>query len=104
LGLTLIHVFNAYWDQKEKGEQNLDPTVYAELRYAIDHELAYKPVDFFIRRTGALFFDINWVRTYKNPVIRFMKKELVWSQEQEDAYTKELEQVMYEATNPIEKE
>ncbi|MEW9053201.1 MAG: glycerol-3-phosphate dehydrogenase/oxidase [Neobacillus sp.] len=103
-GSNVNHVFNAYCDQKEKGEQNLDPTVYAELRYAIDHELAYKPVDFFIRRTGALFFDINWVRTYKNPVIRFMKKELGWSQEQEDAYTKELEQVMYEATNPIEKE
>src|SRR5690625_5227046 len=39
-------------------ENDIDPIVFAELTYALNHELAYTPADFFIRRTGALFFNI----------------------------------------------
>jgi glycerol-3-phosphate dehydrogenase len=104
-GSNVDLVFKIYKDEKEKADgENLDPVVYASLRYAIDHELAYKPVDFFIRRTGAIFFDINWVHKNKDSVTRFMKKEFNWTNEQEETYKKELEQLIYEATHPIEKE
>ena len=104
-GSNVDIVFNNYRDEKEKAKAaNLNPVVYASLRYAIDHELAYKPVDFFIRRTGAIFFDINWVREHKETVTQFMKKEFNWSDEQEVEYKKELEQLVYEATHPIDKE
>ncbi|WP_019413629.1 glycerol-3-phosphate dehydrogenase/oxidase [Paenisporosarcina sp. TG20] len=104
-GSNVDIVFNTYKDEKELAlVGNLDPVVYASLRYAIDHECAYKPVDFFIRRTGAIFFDIDWVREHKDSVTQFMKKELNWSDEQEETYSKELEQLIYEATHPIEKE
>ena len=104
-GSNVDTVFNTYKNEKEKAlVENLDPTVYASLRYAIDHEFAYKPADFFIRRTGAIFFNIDWVREHKDSVTQFMKKELNWSDDQEETYSKELEQLIYEATHPIEKE
>ena len=104
-GSNVDYVFNIYRDEKVKAQaENLDPVVYASLRYAIDHELAYKPVDFFIRRTGAIFFDIDWVQEHKYSVTRFMKKEFNWSEDQGEVYKSELEQLIYEATHPIEKE
>lgn len=104
-GSNVDIVFNTYRDDKVKAkEEKLDPVVYASLRYAIDHELAYKPVDFFIRRTGAIFFDIVWVREHKDSVTQFMKKEFNWTDEQEEDYKQELEQLIYEATHPVEKE
>ena len=104
-GSNVDFVLNIYRDEKEKAQaENLDPVVYASLRYAIDHELAYKPVDFFIRRTGAIFFDIDWVQEHKDSVTRFMKKEFNWSEDQGEVYKSELEQLIYEATHPIEKE
>lgn len=104
-GSNVDIVFNTYRDDKVKAkEEKLDPVVYASLRYAIDHELAYKPVDFFIRRTGAIFFDIDWVREHKDSVTQFMKKEFNWTDEQEEDYKQELEQLIYEATHPVEKE
>ncbi|SID69646.1 Aerobic glycerol-3-phosphate dehydrogenase [Mycobacteroides abscessus subsp. abscessus] len=69
-GSNVDIVFEIYKNGKEKAlAENLDPVVYAGLRYSIDYEMAYKPVDFFIRRTGALFFDIGWVREHKDAVI-----------------------------------
>jgi glycerol-3-phosphate dehydrogenase len=61
-----------------------------------------KPVDFFIRRTGALFFDINWVRSWKKQVIAHMAEELKWTPEQTKAYTDELEQHLHDAVVPVD--
>lgn len=69
----------------------------AELYYAIYEEMAYKPTDFFIRRTGDLFFDIHKVKLYKELVINKMKTELDWDDVQTSAYQKELEQFIHEA-------
>ena len=102
-GSNVDIVFNLFKDGKQRAQaENLDPVVYASLRYAIDYELAYRPVDFFIRRTGALFFDIDWVQAHKDYVIRFMCKEFKWSEEQDKAYRTELDQLIYESTHPIE--
>ncbi|THF82270.1 glycerol-3-phosphate dehydrogenase/oxidase [Cohnella fermenti] len=70
----------------------LPADIKAELLYAIEEELALKPVDFFIRRTGALFFDIAWVRRWKAEVVRFMAERLGCSAEQVRDYAEELEQ------------
>ncbi|MBE4907681.1 glycerol-3-phosphate dehydrogenase/oxidase [Bacillus luteolus] len=104
-GSNVDIIFNLYKNDKDKAKAaNLDPVVYASLRYAIDHECAYKPIDFFNRRTGAIFFEIDWVREHKDSVTQFMKKEFNWTDEQEDEYKNELDQLIYEATHPIEQE
>ncbi|MGE8203111.1 glycerol-3-phosphate dehydrogenase/oxidase [Heyndrickxia sp. NPDC080065] len=100
-GSNVDDFYSIYIEEKAK-EENKDPLVSAMVRYSIDYELAYKPVDFFIRRTGAVFFQINWVHQYKEEVIHEMANILHWSDEQVQKYTEELNQVLYEATHPIE--
>ncbi|GAA0589543.1 glycerol-3-phosphate dehydrogenase [Virgibacillus siamensis] len=102
-GANTDKIFQLYRDEKVNAEKaGIDPTVFAELTYAIEYELTYKPVDFFIRRTGALFFDIEFVRTHKDNVIAYMADRLKWSDEQTKTYTDELEQLLYEAVHPVE--
>ena len=36
------------------------------LVYAMDYEMTAKPVDFFVRRRGAVFFNIHWVRVERS--------------------------------------
>lgn len=81
-------------NEAEKWE--LDPITFAKLNYAIECELAYKPSDFFIRRTGALFFDIEWVHANKNKVISYMQNKLNWNKEQILSYSDELETMIRE--------
>lgn len=67
------------------------------LQYAMAEEMAVTPGDFFIRRTGALLFDIAWVRRYQAPVIRYMAKASGWSPETEERYRQELERELRDA-------
>ncbi|WP_138418354.1 glycerol-3-phosphate dehydrogenase/oxidase [Aquibacillus sediminis] len=83
-------------------EAGIDRLVFAELRYAIDYECVYQPVDFFIRRTSALFFDIEWVKRYKDAVANYMDQVFKWSKEQKKFYLRELEEVIDEAVHPVE--
>jgi glycerol-3-phosphate dehydrogenase len=70
---------------------------FVRLVYAMDYEMAAKPIDYFIRRTGALLFDIASVRRQKDRVVAFMADYLQWTEEQRAAYTKELEKALREA-------
>ncbi|SES70131.1 glycerol-3-phosphate dehydrogenase [Salinibacillus kushneri] len=102
-GSNIDYIYEIYQKEQDEAEaENLDPIVYAMLRYGIEYELVYKPVDFFIRRTGALFFDINWVREHKDAVMAYMAKQFNWLDEQIQEYTEQLDQLMYEATHPVE--
>lgn len=97
-GSNVETVFDFY---KEGAEQHdMDPLVYASLRYAIEYERAYTPADFFIRRTGALFFDLDWVKRHKDRVIDFMMQEFRWTDNQLGQYTTELDRLIFEAANP----
>jgi len=83
-------------------QDDLPADVHAQLMYAMEYEMAAKPVDFFIRRTGALFFDIAWVEAHKKAVIDVMARQLGWSSEQKAVYTTELEQELMDAKHPVE--
>ena len=41
----------------------------AELAFGIDYEMVQNPMDFFIRRTGRLYFDIDSIRTLMEPIL-----------------------------------
>ncbi len=45
----------------------------AELRFGINHEMVQTPMDFFIRRTGRLYFDIESVRILMEPILEEFK-------------------------------
>ncbi|AKG03924.1 glycerol-3-phosphate dehydrogenase [Salimicrobium jeotgali] len=102
-GANVDKLYALYEENKVKaGEEEIDPVVFTQLIYALKEEQTYKPVDFFIRRTGALFFNINFVREHKDNVIRYMAKELEWTEEQTNEYKEELEQLLIEAVKPVE--
>ncbi|MEK3881887.1 FAD-dependent oxidoreductase [Paenibacillus sp. PL2-23] len=75
----------------------LPPALYATLLYAIDEEMALRPADFFIRRTGALFFDIEQVRMWKDAVIGAMSELLGYSEAFRVSCERELEARLSEA-------
>lgn len=97
-GSNVETVFGFY--KEGAGQREMDPLLSASLRYAIEYERAYTPVDFFVRRTGALFFDLDWVKRHKNPVIDFMRQEFRWTDTQLEQYRTELDRLIFEATNP----
>lgn len=45
----------------------------AELAFGIDYEMVQNPMDFFIRRTGRLYFDIDSIRTFMEPILAEFK-------------------------------
>jgi len=45
----------------------------AELAFGIDYEMVQNPMDFFIRRTGRLYFDIDSIRTLMEPILTEFK-------------------------------
>ena len=95
-----IYQYGRKFDEIEKVK--LTREVYAQLMYSIEHEMVVTPADFFIRRTGALFFNIGWVRTWKDEVISFMEEKFSWSMEQATKYKEELEKELRDAVNPVD--
>ena len=45
----------------------------AELHFGIDYEMVQNPMDFFVRRTGRLYFDIDSVRNLMDPILAEFK-------------------------------
>ncbi|GGN51045.1 MULTISPECIES: glycerol-3-phosphate dehydrogenase/oxidase [Oceanobacillus] len=103
-GSNIEILYDIYQRESQAQDETIDPVVLTMLRYAIDYESTYKPTDFFIRRTGALFFNISWVHEHKNEVVQYMAKALDWTNEQKLEYEKELEQALHDATHPLEQD
>ncbi len=78
-------------------ETELPFSICLTLHYAIKHEMVLTPVDFFMRRTGTIFFDINWVDTWKRLVIDYMAQLMEWTVEWKEELTEELEMRIAEA-------
>ena len=52
----------------------------AEVWYSVHHEMANSLTDFFVRRTGRLYFDIHSVHQYRNLVQEDMIRYLGWDE------------------------
>ncbi|MFB9274707.1 glycerol-3-phosphate dehydrogenase/oxidase [Cohnella cellulosilytica] len=89
-----------YGNAAEAERFGLPLDLYMRAKYAVEEEMAAKPVDFFIRRTGALFFEIETVRRYKAGVIALMQELLGWSDELAARYTAELDDALRDAVVP----
>ncbi len=63
----------------------------AELRFGIDYEMVQNPMDFFIRRTGRLYFDIDSMRLLMEPILAEFKSIYKVTNKQLAAWKEELE-------------
>src|SRR5699024_12078311 len=60
---------------------SLPPVEYAKVIYSIQNEMIAKPTDYFVRRTGDLYFDVDLVTKYQDGVVALMKDTIGWSDE-----------------------
>ncbi|WP_342507233.1 glycerol-3-phosphate dehydrogenase/oxidase [Sporosarcina sp. FSL K6-2383] len=105
-GLKLARMYGSNVDTVfgylEGNDTSLPPVLYAQLMYAIHHEMAVKPTDFFIRRTGALLFDIVTVMEWKEQVMAEMATIFGWTKDQQKRYAEELQREIVCATTAVE--
>lgn len=105
-GLKLVKMYGSNIDTVfgylADNRTSLPDVLYAQLMYAIHHEMAVIPTDFFIRRTGALLFDITTVMEWKEQVMVEMATIFGWSEDQQTRYTEELQQEIMCATTAVE--
>ncbi|GAA0372950.1 glycerol-3-phosphate dehydrogenase/oxidase [Bacillus horti] len=80
---------------------NLPRDLFFSLLYGMKYEMVMKPEDYFIRRTGALFFDIQSVRKWKEQVIACMAYYLNWKETELQNYTEKLDLYILHAQQPI---
>ena len=83
--------------EKLKAEKSDLPILLrAQLIYAIEKEMCVTPADFFIRRTGLLYFDIATVNKYRAELFLYMKNILLWDDELGNRFTDELKKLIEE--------
>lgn len=101
-GSNIDHLFGGVEMHRQEAEQyGLPLPLLLSIVYSIEHEMAVSPVDFFARRTGALYFDMPFVQMWKGAVIHYMEMKLNWTDDQKQAYTRELDQEIHAAITPI---
>ena len=76
----------------------------AELWYGVNFEMVNSLSDFFIRRTGAMYFNIDNVLKYKEIVLSDLVQYLDWDENRITSETQELEQLIMDATHFYDKE
>lgn len=92
---VIFNIYQHHYDEAKK--EGINPIVLAILIYAIEYELACTPLDYFVRRTGEMFFDIEQVVEEKKSVINYMEKVFGWNKKDKMRYMKELEDAYNEA-------
>lgn len=97
-GTNVDHLFS--YANMLKGQTLSIPLVMAaKLYYSIYHEMVCTPTDFFIRRTGSLYFNIKEVEQHKDAVLLLMKDILGYSMEQVNYHRFELQHQLELATS-----
>ena len=97
-GTNVDALFNQVKYLHEHGS-TMPLALHAMLLYGMEAEMVVTPSDFFIRRTGLLYFDIEAVKRYKQQVIRVMEQHLGYTEKQRVEYLEELDEAIKQATN-----
>ena len=87
-------ILKKYDDFIEKGPQ--EKMIKAEVWFTIHYEMACSPIDFFMRRTGRLFFDIDSVHRYKTIVLNEFSNYFCWDKKEKEKREEELLKKMKE--------
>ncbi|MEL6255420.1 MAG: FAD-dependent oxidoreductase [Bacteroidota bacterium] len=77
-GKQTDRIIDHFVDQEDHSEYGL---ISAELWYGLNFEMVNAAMDFFSRRTGRLYFNIQSVKDHKEALLAIMKDHLGWSDE-----------------------
>jgi len=92
--IDLLYKIMKTLKEKEDTAHILPLSLRAELVYTIENEMCMTPLDFFIRRTGKLYFDIDSVKKYGSALIAYMQDMLSWDDQLRERYENELRQAL----------
>lgn len=101
-GSNIDQLFTYAQEHKEQSETTLPNSLYAELRYSIQHEAVTTPIDFLLRRTGYLLFDMPYLLEWKDAVVDEMAKQFHWSDDVKQTYIEELNIQINDAREPAD--
>ena len=79
-------------------ENMQEKMIKAEVWFAIHYEMACNPTDFFMRRTGRLFFDTHSVILYQKLVLSLFRNYFSWDDKTTEHHQEELEEKLKSAT------
>ncbi|MEO1049002.1 MAG: FAD-dependent oxidoreductase [Bacteroidota bacterium] len=71
----------------------------AELEFTLNNEIVFGPLDFFVRRTGRLYFNINSIDKVKPAVLQRFAEAFNWDKTTAAQHEKWLETAMFEASH-----
>jgi glycerol-3-phosphate dehydrogenase len=74
----------------------------AEAVYAAQHEMVVTLQDFFVRRTGLLYFDIQRLRKHKEAVANILMETLGWTEARKQQELKDLDSLLRRTTGFID--
>lgn len=97
-GTNAGKLFGLYQAMPDTEVAGLPKILAATVRYAIEEEMAVTPSDFFVRRTGDLYFHIDDVLKYMVAVLDFMAAELEYTEAQKTHYKNQLIGELKQAT------
>lgn len=83
--------------EKSAGADNSLSLALSELHFTLEHEMVQKPLDFFVRRTGMLYFDMPRLKLVKENILNEFSRYFSWTDEQYQAEWLTLEQALQEA-------
>lgn len=74
-----------------KTEQSTLPLLLrAQLHYSMEEEMCVTPSDFFVRRIGAMYFDIDTVKNHEKELLIYMQKIFDWDEKLTSKFDAEL--------------
>src|SRR5690606_9966643 len=71
----------------------------AELHFGVDYEMIQNPTDFFVRRTGRLYFDIESVKDLMEPILEEFRSIFKWNDGKVDFYRTELQKLILKCSD-----
>ncbi|SDK02727.1 glycerol-3-phosphate dehydrogenase [Catalinimonas alkaloidigena] len=76
----------------------------AELAFCFEHEMVHRPLDFFERRTGRLYFNITSVPLLLDPVLKEFRQRFGWDDVTYIAQREAVKTALYEASQIFKEE
>jgi glycerol-3-phosphate dehydrogenase len=95
-GTNTDEIYRIFTEQAKNKSSELPAILLAQLVYCIEKEMCVTPSDFFIRRTGNLYFDTDLVKRWKQALVLQMQKIMEWNSELTARFSNELQEALDE--------
>lgn len=89
--------------EKQGGDHDINIAL-SEVNFCLDHEMIQRAEDFFVRRTGRLYFDILSIAKVQEPVLERLSEALNWTPERLSQEREILASLIKDATHYYESE